>query len=87
MVDFRRLWDSKESEILLDNGKKVDIGGYVDEAMEAIECQNPSLKGVLPKVYARQNLDRASLGGLIDLVGTIALGTEEAKKRRSRPGL
>ena len=73
--------NARKTEILLDNGKKVDIGGYVDEAMEAIERQNPSLKGVLPKVYARQNLDRASLGGLIDLVGTIALGTEEAKSK------
>lgn len=73
--------NAKKTEILLDNGKKVDIGGYVDEAMEAIERRNPSLKGVLPKVYARQNLDRASLGGLIDLVGTIALGTEEAKSK------
>src|SRR3989338_5999207 len=73
--------NAKKTEILLDNGKKVDIGGYVDEAMEAIERQNSSLKGVLPKVYARQNLDRASLGGLIDLVGTIALGTEEAKSK------
>ena len=49
--------------------------------MEAIERQNPSLKGVIPKVYARQNLDRASLGGLIDLVGTIALGTEQAQSK------
>jgi type I restriction enzyme M protein len=73
--------NAKKTEILLDNGKKVDIGGYVDEAMEAIERQNPSLKGVLPKVYARQNLDRASLGGLIDLVGTIALGTEQAQSK------
>jgi len=73
--------NAKKTEILLDNGKKVDIGGYVDEAMEAIERRNPSLKGVLPKVYARQNLDRASLGGLIDLVGTIALGTEEAQSK------
>jgi type I restriction enzyme M protein len=73
--------NAKKTEIILDNGKKVDIGGYVDEAMEAIERLNPSLKGVLPKVYARQNLDRASLGGLIDLVGTIALGTEQAKSR------
>jgi len=73
--------NAKKTEILLDNGKKVDIGGYVDEAMEAIERRNPSLKGVLPKVYARQNLDRASLGGLIDLIGTIALGTEEAKSK------
>ena len=73
--------NAKKTEILLDNGKKVDIGGYVDEAMEAIERRNPSLKGVLPKVYARQNLDRTSLGGLIDIIGTIALGTEEAKSK------
>jgi type I restriction enzyme M protein len=79
---WKRISDNaKKTEILLENGKKVDIGGYVDEAMEAIERQNLSLKGVLPKVYARQNLDRASLGGLIDLVGTIALGTEEAKSK------
>ena len=73
--------NAKKTEILLANGKKVDIGGYVDEAMEAIERLNPSLKGVLPKVFARQNLDRASLGGLIDLIGTIALGSEEAKSK------
>lgn len=70
--------NAKKTEILLDNGKKVDIGGYVDEAMEAIERQNSSLRGVLPKVFARQNLDHASLGSLIDLIGTIALGTEDA---------
>jgi type I restriction enzyme M protein len=78
-------WDrisanAKKTEILLDNGRKVNIGGYIDEAMESIERQNPSLKGVLPKVYARQNLDRATLGGLIDLIGTVALGTEQAQK-------
>lgn len=79
---WKRISDNaKKTEILLENGKKVDIGGYVDEAMEAIERQNPSLKGVLPKVFARQNLDRSSLGGLIDLVGTIALGSEEAKSK------
>jgi len=79
---WKRISDNaKKTEILLENGKKVDIGGYVDEAMEAIERQNPSLKSVLPKVFARQNLDRASLGGLIDIIGTIALGTEEAKSR------
>jgi type I restriction enzyme M protein len=47
--------------------------------MDAIERENDSLKGVLPKVYARQNLDPTSLGGLIDLVGNIALG--DAKSR------
>lgn len=73
--------NARKTEIFLDNGKKVDIGGYVDAAMEAIEDRNNFLKGVLPIVYARQNLDRASLSGLIDLVGTIALGSEEAKSK------
>ncbi|MDR0745721.1 MAG: type I restriction-modification system subunit M N-terminal domain-containing protein, partial [Mediterranea sp.] len=50
------------------------IGKFVDEAMDAIEKENSSLKGVLPKVYARQNLDPTGLGGLINLVGNIALG-------------
>lgn len=64
---------------LLSHAKKPTIGKLVDEAMDAIEKENPSLKGVLPKVFARQNLDPASLGGLIDLVGNIALG--DAKSR------
>ncbi|HTC21732.1 MAG TPA: class I SAM-dependent DNA methyltransferase, partial [bacterium] len=73
--------NAKKTEILLPDGKKVGIGGYLDEAMEAIERRNPSLKGVLPKVFARPNLDRASLGGLIDLIGTIELGSDEAKRK------
>lgn len=47
--------------------------------MDAIEKENHSLKGVLPKVFARQNLDPTSLGGLIDLVGNIALGDAKAR--------
>lgn len=64
---------------LLGKAKLPEIGQFVDAAMDAIEKENSSLKGVLPKVYARQNLDPASLGGLIDLVGNIALG--DAKSR------
>jgi len=59
--------------------KQPDIGTFVDEAMDAIETENPSLRGVLPKVFARQNLDPTSLGGLIDLVGNIALGAAKAR--------
>ncbi|RZB30952.1 MAG: type I restriction enzyme M protein [Candidatus Argoarchaeum ethanivorans] len=59
--------------------RQPEIGKYVDFAMDTIEKENPSLKGVLPKVYARGNLDPTSLGGLIDLVGNIALG--DAKVR------
>jgi type I restriction enzyme M protein len=47
--------------------------------MDAIERDNPSLKGVLPKVYARQNLDPTVLGELIDLIGNIAMGTAKAR--------
>ena len=44
------------------------IGKLVDDAMDAIERDNPSLKGVLPKDYARPGLDKQRLGQLIDLV-------------------
>lgn len=64
---------------LLARAKQPDIGTFVDAAMDDIEKENPSLKGVLPKVFARQNLDPTSLGGLIDLVGNIALGDAKAR--------
>jgi type I restriction enzyme M protein len=64
---------------LQDNAKQPEIGTLVDAAMDAIEKENSSLRGVLPKVYARQNLDPASLGGLIDLVANIAFS--DAKSR------
>lgn len=66
-------------QLLLSKAKQPDIGKYVDDAMDAIEKENASLKGVLPKVYARQNLDPTSLGELIDLVGNIALGDTKAR--------
>ena len=50
------------------------IGTLVDDAMTAIERDNPSLKGVLPKDYARPGLDKQRLGQLINLVSDIALG-------------
>lgn len=59
--------------------KQPDVGKFVDDAMDAIEKENASLKGVLPKVFARQNLDPTSLGELIDLVGNIALGDAKAR--------
>jgi type I restriction enzyme M protein len=64
---------------LLSQAKQPTIGKSVDEAMDFIEKENASLKGVLPKVYARQNLDPTSLGELIDLIGNIALGDAKAR--------
>jgi len=46
------------------NARIPTIGKLVDDAMEALEKDNPSLKDVLPKVYARGNLDAANLGGV-----------------------
>ena len=66
---------------LLTSARQSDIGILVDEAMDIIEKENPMLKGVLPKVYARQNLDPASLGGLIDLMSNIALGDAKSRSR------
>jgi type I restriction enzyme M protein len=61
------------------HAKQPTIGKAVDESMDAIERENPSLRDVLPKVYARGNLDPTSLGGLIDLVSNIALGDAVAR--------
>jgi type I restriction enzyme M protein len=57
------------------------IGKDVDDAMDAIEKDNPSLRGVLPKVYAQEKLDKQSLGSLIDLIGSATLGTKEAQSK------
>ncbi len=49
------------------------IGKDIDEAMDSIERDNASLKGVLPKDYGRPALDKQRLGELIDLIGSITL--------------
>lgn len=64
---------------LKSQAKQPTVGKTVDAAMDAIEKENNSLKGVLPKVFARQNLDPTSLGELIDLIGNIALGNVKAR--------
>ena len=61
--------------------KQPTIGKTLDDAMDAIEKENPTLKGVLPKVYALPNLDKHSLGKLIDLASGIGLGTQEHRDK------
>jgi len=60
---------------LQNKAKEPTIGKTIDDAMDAIEKENPSLRNVLPKVYARGNLDSTNLGSLIDLIGNISMGT------------
>ncbi|MEI7605935.1 MAG: class I SAM-dependent DNA methyltransferase [Rhodospirillaceae bacterium] len=67
------------------NAKQPTIGKLIDDAMLEIEAANASLKGVLPKEYARPALDKMMLGELIDLISGIALG-EEADKAKDLLG-
>ena len=57
------------------------VGLTVDQAMAAIEGDNPTLKEVLPRDYARAALDKRRLGQLIDLVSNIRVGDEDARSR------
>jgi type I restriction enzyme M protein len=59
--------------------KQPDIGERIDAAMDAIEKENPSLRGVLPKRYARRELTPAMLGGLVDTFSRRDLASEEHK--------
>ncbi len=66
---------------LLKMAKQPTIGKVVDDAMEAIERDNPVLKSVLPKDFARPGLDKQRLGQLIDLIGNIGFGGKEARSK------
>jgi len=70
-------WVPKEGRwsVLKDNALQPTIGKLMDDAMAAIERDNPSLQGVLPKDYSRPGLDKQRLGQLINLVSNIALGS------------
>ncbi|MGH7744322.1 MAG: type I restriction-modification system subunit M [Candidatus Dormibacteria bacterium] len=66
---------------LQNNAKQTTIGKLIDDAMVAIEKENPSLKGVLSKDYGRPSLDKHRLGELIDLIGKIGLGDKESRSK------
>src|SRR3990172_2746238 len=76
-------WVPKEARWghLKGDAKQPTIGQIVDDAMVAIERDNPSLKGVLPKEYAKPGLDEQRLGQLIDLVGNIGLGDKANRSK------
>jgi type I restriction enzyme M protein len=76
-VSANIFWVPKDARwsLLKDNARQPTIGATVDAAMEAIESVNPTLKGVLPKDFARPGLDKDRLGQLIDLVSDIGLGS------------
>jgi type I restriction enzyme M protein len=61
--------------------KQSTIGQLVDDAMAGIERDNPALKGVLPRDYARPALDKQRLGQLIDLISNIKVGDEASRAK------
>jgi type I restriction enzyme M protein len=76
-------WVPKQArwDFLQGKAKLPEIGKFVDDAMLAIEKHNTRLKGILPREYSRPNLDKQRLGELIDLVGTIGLGSKENRSK------
>jgi type I restriction enzyme M protein len=71
--------DARWSQIAA-KAKSPQIGEVVDKAMIAIERDNPRLRGVLPKEYAKPSLGSTRLGAIVDLVNGIGLGDAEARK-------
>ncbi|MDV7211336.1 class I SAM-dependent DNA methyltransferase [Azotobacter beijerinckii] len=61
--------------------KQVDIGKRIDDALSAIEAENPSLKNILDKRYARAQLPDGKLGELVDLISTIGFGSDANQAR------
>lgn len=76
-------WTPPEARWSYLQGRAKDplIGKLLDNAMLAIERDNPTLKGVLPKDYARPHLDKQRLGELVDLIATLKLGDSESRSK------
>ena len=82
-ISRRVFWVPKEArwDNLAKNAKKPEIGKLIDDALDGIEGDNRSLRGVLLKNYARPGLNKQRLGELIDLIGTIGLGDKENRSK------
>ena len=76
-------WVPPESRwpLLQANAKQPDIGKLIDHAMDMVEVDNPSLRGVLPKNFARPALDVRRLGEQVDLISGLGLGSAEQRDK------
>ena len=82
LLDNARARDLEITDPVTNKQKKVDIGGLIDAAMEAIEKANSTtLKGVLPKDYGRPALDKTMIGDLVELFSNITMHTQGEKSR------
>jgi type I restriction enzyme M protein len=66
---------------LQSHAKQPEVGKLIDEAMDLVELDNPSLRGVLPHNYARPSLDQRRLGELVDLIATIGVGSSDDREK------
>ena len=73
--------ESARWEALRNAAKQSDIGKRIDDALTVIELENPKLKGILDKRYARAQLPDGKLGELVDLVSTIGFGDNPSTAR------
>lgn len=73
--------ESARWEILRAAAKQPDIGKRIDDALVVIETENPKLKGILDKRYARAQLPDGKLGELVDLISTIGFGEDAGQAR------
>lgn len=75
-------WLPKEArwEIIASAAKTPDIGMTIDTAMATLERENQQMKGVLPQNYASPDLDKSSLGSVIDLISNIKVGDADSRK-------
>ncbi|RTY39594.1 SAM-dependent DNA methyltransferase [Chlorobium phaeovibrioides] len=69
-------WDAIQA-----NAKQSDIGKRIDQALTVIEQENPKLKGILDKRFARIQLPDGKLGELVDLISTIGFGVDGQQAR------
>ncbi|MCY4209787.1 MAG: class I SAM-dependent DNA methyltransferase [Gammaproteobacteria bacterium] len=75
-VPAQARWDRLSAQ-----AKQPGVGAILDNAMALIEQDNPTLKGILPRVFARMNVASATLGELIDLISNIALAEQSAQSK------
>jgi type I restriction enzyme M protein len=73
--------ESARWEALRAAAKQTDIGKRIDDALTAIEAENPKLKGILDKRYGRAQLPDGKLGELVDMISTIGFGDDPGKAR------
>lgn len=81
MVNVFWVPENARWETLRANAKQADIGKRIDDALAAIEQENPTLKGILDKRYARSPLPDGKLGELVDVISTIGFGEDQSKAR------